>query len=141
MFKNQTLIFGGSIFLALIGLGFYFFLRPKKEVKALKDSEKKEIVKNSFAASQEEVEEVADEVESPVKSSNPVVVDDEGDSEDDDGEAALKTAYDDALRMAKKLLNGNKFDRAAEKYSDAISLADRIPSGGKDIVTLYNNRR
>lgn len=125
--------------MALLGLGFYFFFRPKK-VNALTDAEKKDLVKNSFIAEAEDIKDSVENITSPKQKA--VVLEDEGeDDDDDDGEAALKTSYDDALRLAKKLLNGNKFAKAAEKFTEAIDLAEQIPSAGKDIITLYNNRR
>ena len=51
-----------------------------------------------------------------------------------------KAAYEDSIRLAKKLMNGNSYLRAAEKYGEAIDLADQIPSAAKDVLTLYNNR-
>jgi hypothetical protein len=141
MFKNQTLILGGSVIIALLGLGFFFFLRPTKKVKALTDSEKKDLSKSAFASETDDTHEA--DIASPNKGGSVVLDegDDDDDEDDDDGEAALKTAYDDALRLAKKLLNGNKFTKAAEKFTEAIDLAEKIPSAGKDIITLYNNRR
>lgn len=53
---------------------------------------------------------------------------------------ALKQEYDDLVRLATKLLKGEAFSRAAEKFSEAIDLASKIPSAAKDILTLYNNR-
>jgi hypothetical protein len=160
MLKNQSaLVLGGGVFLALLslGLGWFFFLRPKN-VKVLTNSDKKKIVDKAFTPKsaeaeqqeeedeedEEEVEEEAEEIVSEVfekVSSSAVVRDEESDEEEEDQEAALKQAYDDALRLAKKFLSGNQYTKAANKFSDAIDLADKIPSASKDIVTLYNNRR
>jgi len=37
-------------------------------------------------------------------------------------------------------LKGNLFEKAAEKFSEAIDLAPSIPSASKDTLALYNNR-
>lgn len=91
---------------------------------------------------------VPEAVAAPVPSPPHVVVeeDDSDEEEEDDAESmaaqlALKTSYDDALRLAKKLLAGEKFFKAAEKFSEAIKLAEELGgSASKDITTLYNNR-
>lgn len=155
MFKNQNVLFGGGIFIALlsIGLGWYFFLRPKNPtVKALTNNENKNhsAATNHFQSSDkadvedndEEIEDESEEIITEVtdKKSDSAVLDEE-ESDDEDQEETLKQAYEDALRLAKKFLAGNQFTKAANKFSDAIDLADKIPSAAKDIVTLYNNRR
>jgi tetratricopeptide (TPR) repeat protein len=89
---------------------------------------------------------VPPEVSPPAPTPSPVVVDEEeSDDEDEDEEQAaqlaLKTSYDDALRLAKKLLAGEKFFKAAEKFTEAIKLAEELGgSASNDITTLYNNR-
>ena len=52
----------------------------------------------------------------------------------------LKEQYDAAFRLGQKLIAGQQNDRAAEKLTEAISLAAKVPSAQKDILTLYNNR-
>eukprot|EP01038_Epipyxis_sp_PR26KG_P007167 gene7167-9770_t len=72
-----------------------------------------------------------------------IVTDENSDDEDNDDEEeklALKTKYDDINRIAKKLIDGKKYDRAAEKLSEAIELARLIPSAGNDVLKLFNNR-
>jgi hypothetical protein len=159
MFKNQNVVLGGSILLTLLGLGlgWFLFFRPTGK-KPLTNGEKRELVDSAFKSNQrkgvevedeeeedeveeEEEEEFEDVVEEVIeKKISSVDVEEESD-EDEDQEAALKQAYDDALRLAKKFLSGNQYTKAANKFSDAIDLAEKIPSAGKDIVTLYNNRR
>jgi hypothetical protein len=154
MFKNQNVILGGSILLTLLGLGlgWFFFLRPKSR-KPLTNGEKRDLVDGAFKPSrrgveveEEEEEEEEEEFEDVVedvtgkKIDSSAVLEEESD-DDEDQEAALKQAYDDALRLAKKYLSGNQYTKAANKFSDAIDLAEKIPSASKDIVTLYNNRR
>jgi hypothetical protein len=59
----------------------------------------------------------------------------------DDGEAVLKQRFDDTLRLAENFQSGNDYSNAANKFSEAIEIAERLPSAEKDIATLYNNRR
>jgi hypothetical protein len=60
---------------------------------------------------------------------------------DDDQEALLKQRFDDTLRLAENFQSGNDYSNAANKFSEAIEIAERLPSAEKDIATLYNNRR
>jgi len=74
-----------------------------------------------------------------------VVDEDEDDAVDEGGEdsaelEALKTQYEDANRLAAKFIQGQKFEQAIGKLSEALDIAPRIPSASKDIMTLYNNR-
>ena len=56
-------------------------------------------------------------------------------------EPALKAAYDEAIRSAKKNMGSNNYVAAAEQYGRAIELAEHhLPSCAKDVLTLYNNR-
>ena len=52
----------------------------------------------------------------------------------------LKQSYDDAARIAKKYLDGQSYTKAALKFTEAIDLANRVPSATKDLLALYNNR-
>jgi hypothetical protein len=54
--------------------------------------------------------------------------------------ASLKSQYDDANRLASKLISGNAYARAAEKLTEIIALARQVPGASKDLVKLYNNR-
>ena len=54
--------------------------------------------------------------------------------------AALKERYDAAIRLGTKFTQGGFNDKAVEKYTEALSLAPKVPSAQKDILTLYNNR-
>lgn len=79
----------------------------------------------------------------PTPAASVVVEEDGADDEEDDATESveeLTKRYDDALRLAKKYLQGEKYSTAAAKFSEAIDLASRIPSATKDLVTLYNNR-
>lgn len=79
----------------------------------------------------------------PTSSGKKQKVEDET-AEDVDGEvgdaAEKKIAYDGAISVAKKLMAGSSYLRAAEKYGEAILLAEGVPSAAKDVLTLYNNR-
>jgi hypothetical protein len=59
---------------------------------------------------------------------------------EEEQQTILKTQYDDANRLASKLIQGNAFLRAAEKLTEALELAKSVPSAAKDVLTLYNNR-
>jgi tetratricopeptide (TPR) repeat protein len=88
--------------------------------------------------------------------SNDVIIEDASDDdeeeeeEDDDNDIiekkkqeeilALKVEYDRVTNTAAKFMAGNKYEKAAEKYSELIQLASKIPSQSKDLITLYNNR-
>ncbi len=52
----------------------------------------------------------------------------------------IKSKYDDANRLAAKLIAGQSYERAAEKLTEAIELAATISVSNKDVTTLYNNR-
>jgi hypothetical protein len=79
------------------------------------------------------------------------------DSEDEGGEAEgveegagkakdkleafeLKETYDTAVRLAGKLIKGEKHIDAVEKLNEAIILAPQVPEASKDVLLLYNNR-
>lgn len=128
---------GSVALLVLGGISFYFlysyFLR-KSSTKAILNKDNKKI--------KEEIIEELDEE------------DDDGDDDDDDNDegkddkneatikddtAEYKVKYDETIRLAKKLLSGNAYIRAAEKFKEAIKLAEHVPSASKDLVTLYNN--
>lgn len=66
----------------------------------------------------------------------------EEDDEDDDEEheKEIRDKYDQQIGLAKKLLAGNAFKRAAEAFSEAIKLVEQLPSAEKDLTILYNNR-
>ena len=60
-------------------------------------------------------------------------------NKDEEDLAAIKDKYDEIIRIAKKLMSGNAYLRAAEKFKEAIKLIERIPMLQKDLITLYNN--
>ena len=114
--SKGNLVLGGIALLGIAGICYYWWSRNTKS-KKLSNS------KSDLTSKQGEVGE-NDNVSGI-------------DGKDSD---ALKAAYDDATRLAVKLLNGKSYVRAAEKYTEAIDLAQQLPSVAKDILTLYNNR-
>ena len=60
-------------------------------------------------------------------------------NKDEEDLATIKDKYDEIIRIAKKLMSGNAYLRAAEKFKEAIKLIERIPMLQKDLITLYNN--
>jgi type IV secretory pathway VirB10-like protein len=139
-----------------LGLGWWFFFRAPPK-RSLNEQEKSNIATKALLDVDEEEEEEVEEVdevidqnqntrlEDPpqISSNHPIVEDDDDDEEKEEADqaAARKIAYEDLLRFASKLQKGEKFLKAAEKFTEAIDLANQIPSASKDIVTLYNNRR
>ena len=154
--KSPTaLILGLGVTVALSFMLYSFFFKKTPQVN--NSPPKDHIITETDVIVDEDEEEDDKEDENNVNKNdevvkeedsndNKVVVDDESDNEEDDEDdeelrIALKTSYDDSLRIAKKLLQGEKFYKAAEKFSEAIRLAEQLGnSASGDIVTLYNNR-
>lgn len=67
-------------------------------------------------------------------------VEDVDEEDEEEAEKKLRKTYDHTLKRAKQFLQGEKYANAAALFSEAIELASRIPSAGKDILALYNNR-
>jgi hypothetical protein len=130
---------GGALLFGFVTALFYL-----KEARKRQDNRKKpQLVENAEVAlevSEEKEEDPLEEEE----------VDEEEDAENkglaDQQErkrledAALRETYDNILRLANKLLAGNAYKRAADKFSEAIDLAPKISSARNDLVSLYNNR-
>jgi tetratricopeptide (TPR) repeat protein len=113
-----------------------------------------------FAGSKEKEVEgdnaAASVVEAPIADSTDVVVEDVSDSDaPSDAEAAAKAEeearlkaeadahkeqYDHAISMADKFMKGQRYEQAAEKYSEAIDILPKVPSAAGNILPLYNNR-
>jgi Flp pilus assembly protein TadD len=153
---TSLILFGAAGSLSILALlGWYFWSRSSSKSKGKKQLPPSAPSRPEPTPQKEEEENETDVVEDQKQDtsskevdrvqqsqqSGVVVEDEEDDDEDVVDEAALRTAYDDALRLAKKLLNGNSYARAADKFTEAIDLAPKIPSAAKDLVTLYNNRR
>lgn len=140
-----AMILGGLALLSAIGLALFFFKNTffgKPLIANSTQAPNNADQSNSFSkvVSVEDVSESEDEAEAEEHA------EDKGQTETDPKEdeearlAELRRLYDDTVRMATKLLKGESYHRAAEKFSEAIELATSIPSAGKDILTLYNNR-
>lgn len=148
-----ALIFGGFAFFGILGTLWFYFSRKKtitfqptvKPVQAEKVSDE---VGNAGA----EVDGVVEDVESE---------DEEGEEEDDRAEesgqggkldaeeeaekarqAEYKTKFEDAIRIGEKFLAGQRYPKAAEEYSKAIEIADKLspPPPPKRLSSLYNQR-
>lgn len=100
---------------------------------------KKEPTKTSdqSESSEKKTAEAPKPTESGEKSTSPVKG---SDLPEKDEATLLKEQYDAAVRLGQKLIAGGLNERAVEKLSEAISLAAKVPSAQKDILTLYNNR-
>jgi len=68
--------------------------------------------------------------------------DDDEDEDEDNEELERETRekYEQLIGLAKKLLAGNAYKRAADTFSEAIKLVEQLPSAEKDLTVLYNNR-
>eukprot|EP01041_Mallomonas_annulata_P000389 gene389-705_t len=149
-----ALIFGGVSLFALFS--YFFFIRRGSLLKPLalvpesrkkKDNDEKDADDDTTSLEKS----TTDVISKPpsVKSNNVNVIvedDEEDDSDDEEEEAeseealAVKAAFEDASRIALKLFNGQKYIKAAEKYTEAINLAAKVPSAASQVLTLYNNR-
>ena len=120
------LIFVG---VALGAVGWSYFSFQRGAIKLTPAIENKQI-KKVIASIDENDDDDDDDQEKPKEDEKVVIQDDE---------AEYKAKYDDTIRLAKKLLSGNAYLRAAEKFKEAIKLAEHVPSASKDLITLYNN--
>lgn len=149
----SALIFGGIGIISISLLFTYFFWKkaPTKHIQNKAINKPKDKTNESIAdSSSDQVRNsVVDQTEVIVEDVDEDEIDDEEEIEENEIEAVnqneeelkqLKSKYEDANRLATKFINGQKFDRAIEKLSEAIDLAPLIPNAGKDIMTLYNNR-
>jgi len=66
--------------------------------------------------------------------------DDEDEEDNEELERETREKYEQLIGLAKKLLAGNAYKRAAETFSEAIKLVEQLPSAEKDLTVLYNNR-
>jgi tetratricopeptide (TPR) repeat protein len=144
MTKQSTLhlIIFGSIGVLSASLLFYYMFWYKPRGLAIKDgtqgSSKESTSSSKEDAAVKATPRTVDEVD--------VVVEDadssDGEDEDDEdaGQEALRSKYEDANRLAQKYISGQAYAKAVEKLSEALSIAPKLPSAGRDLVTLYNNR-
>lgn len=146
-----ALIFGVSLFSGLSLFGLYYFFR-NRGVKNEKSLTMPVAIKTTKPKSEETevtVEDVNDD-ESDTEGETTNVKDvknsvDGYQAKEDEETAAreaaeLKQKYEEVVNLASKLVKGNAYLRAAEKFSDAIALAQQIPNVRKNLVVLYNNR-
>jgi len=125
--SRAALVLGGLTVVGLAAAGYYLFTQHQQQQQQQQTKGKKATGTNSSATSARPASGSATAAED---------ADDALSSPADD----LKQQYEDCIRVAKKLMLGNAFARAADKYSEAIGLATLLPSAHKDVMTLYNNR-
>ena len=124
------LVFGGFVGFSFIGYFLYsYFVRKLPSTKAIITKDNKKIKEEIVEESDEEDGDDDDDYDKNDKNETTL--------QDDSAEYKIK--YDETIRLAKKLLSGNAYIRAAEKFKEAIKLAEHVPSASKDLVTLYNN--
>lgn len=130
---TSLVIFGAVTGVSLLALmGWYFWGKKKKIEQVELPAQSKLLVEDIVEDALEKVEDNEVEVED---------INEEEDNSEAIDEAQLKSSYDDALKMAKKLLGTGEYSSAANKFTEAIILAYKIPSAENDLVVLYNNRR
>ena len=154
--KNPTvsvILFGVFGVLSISSLFyFYFYWTRGSSIKAIKASPPPDNDK-ATTKDQTPVNKVEDIIVEDVEDDED---DEEDDGDDDEGEEdevgekeeekkddemeALRLQYDNANRLAMKYISGQAYDRAIEKLTEALELANVLPNASKDILTLYNNR-
>lgn len=136
-----------------VSMLFYFmFWKKPNGVPAIKDKDDAPTASKSTpvpAPASTASKSVPASAPKKVVESDVIVEDAEDDDEEEEEEVEggwdaeleeLKTKYEDANRLSSKYIQGQKYEKAIEKLTEAIELAPKVPSGGKDIMTLYNNR-
>lgn len=143
----QALLLGGFGIVSVSVLFYFMFWKKPAAPPALKDKPAEKAEKKV-----EEVPQKKQPVSSSSVQERPAVIVEDADSDDDEENdvdesshvdvelEALKSQYEDANRLASKLIAGQKYEKAVEKLSEALELAPRVPNASKDIMTLYNNR-
>lgn len=131
--RNLTIVI---TLLAVVAVGIgYFALQPVVSQKPFKSSDTKQ-VDDDIDEDDDEENEVSVQTETIQDDTSIAAAAEEAKKLEE-----LKSSYDDVCRVASKLLAGGAFERAAEKYSEALELARQIPTvSKKDVITLYNNR-
>ena len=113
----------------------------KSSGKVSKKSSSKDASSASVASSGEKASTAPVSSEQPAPSPTAAaVVEDVEEDDDVEEQARLRKSYDHTLKRAKQFLQGEKFSHAASLFSEAIDMADKIPSAAKDLTALYNNR-
>jgi len=158
----HTLIFGGLGLVSVSFLVYFMFWRKPSTsgVKAIKDKDADTSADKPLKQVEKKFESHTDKSSTgnvkkaePTRAPSPQFVVEDADSDEEEEEEAeaevttvdneleeLQTKYDDANRLAKKLIAGESYEKAVVKLTEALELAPRIPGAGKDIMTLYNNR-
>lgn len=139
-----NLIFGGITIISIASIIFYFWrsssIFKSKQNKTL--TEKFNIHENLDKNDEERVEDEEDDDETVDNEyiSDPQNTPINNDELQLEKIKEIKEEYDTCCRLASKLLAGQSYDKAAQKYTEAIELASQIPSASSNIKTLYNNR-
>ena len=145
----SAMVLGGIGIISVSVLVYFFFMRTPtfKAIKLEGEGAPKDDSSSSPPPKKKDVYEPPRSTDSKKASTEAAVVvddddDDEEEEEDEDAAAvaALKAKFDDANRMASKLIQGQAYERAVEKLTEALDLAPQVPGAAKHIVTLYNNR-
>ena len=136
-----ALVFGGITLVSAFGYFAYVFYKRKAVSAPVKKPIRSNLVKEEEEDDNEEEEEEHDEEshDEEVQKEEKISIVEKNGNIDVDTEDTYKAKYDDTIRLAKKLLSGNAYIRAAEKFKEAIKLAEHVPSASKDLITLYNN--
>ena len=116
----------------LLGSSFWIYSRNSRRIKSEEDDEdsNNHNSKVSYGNDDSCPALTPSEVKSAVVADAEVVDVDYEDEEDEEEAkmAELKTKYDDAVRMASKLIQGNANKRAIEKLTEALELGDKYIS-------------
>ena len=131
---------GGLTVVGLAAAGWYLFTQQQQQHQQQQQKKtKKETGSDTSAAATARTTSASTFASTSASTSAPAAADDVDDALSSPADE-MKQQYDDCIRVAKKLMMGNSFARAADKYSEAIALAAQLPSAHKDVMTLYNNR-
>ena len=149
----QVILFGVFGMLSISSLLYFYFFwkRDNTSIKRITPA-------SSSSSSENNDDDKKNKKMADIKEDE-IIVEDVDDDEDDDEEdeeeeeeeevdeakaieerEALRLKYDNANRMAMKYITGQAYEKAIEKLTEALELAQIIPNANKDILTLYNNR-
>ena len=116
----------------LLGSSFWIYSRNSRRIKSEEDDEDSDNHNSKVPYGNDDScpALTPSEVKSAVVADAEVVDVDYEDEEDEEEAkmAELKTKYDDAVRMASKLIQGNANKRAIEKLTEALELGDKYIS-------------
>jgi len=142
----KELVFITATIISLLSVSFYFIwkqrphakIQQSSEIDKMKSDEIGEVNNASPSDNNDDVPDVEDVEDDDEDSSEDGENDDEEQQKIKDAE--LRSKYEDATRVANKLIQGNAYGRAIEKLTEALELAKLVPPSGKDVMALYNNR-